>query len=219
MTTRLAWLASEFFQTSLLLATVRAEHQAFYRRVFGHRLICDATALSLARQADQPDGARLRSWPASACRNAIPSSAPPSSSAGCCLPARRPRLRRLAHGGLTVGSARRRPPSGSARRAANRQKSIAYPAVLPQARRERGRTHAPRNAQSREEWHMSADGTWKLSMQTPIGERKSTLALNSAGGALTGKLTADEGTPPTSSTARPAATTSPSRRPSRARCP
>ena len=41
VTTRLAWLASEFFQTSLLLATVRAEHQAFYRRVFGHRLICD----------------------------------------------------------------------------------------------------------------------------------------------------------------------------------
>ena len=41
VTTRLAWLASEFFSTNLLLATVRAEHQAFYRRVFGHRLICD----------------------------------------------------------------------------------------------------------------------------------------------------------------------------------
>jgi hypothetical protein len=41
VTTRLAWLASEFFQTSLLLATVRAEHQAFYRRVFGHRLVCE----------------------------------------------------------------------------------------------------------------------------------------------------------------------------------
>ena len=40
---------------------------------------------------------------------------------------------------------------------------------------------------------MSADGTWKLSMQTPIGERKSTLALTSAGGALTGKLTGEEG--------------------------
>jgi hypothetical protein len=40
---------------------------------------------------------------------------------------------------------------------------------------------------------MSADGTWKLSMQTPIGERKSTLALKSAGGALTGKLTGEEG--------------------------
>ena len=41
VTTRLAWLASEHFHTSLLLATVRAEHQAFYRRVFGHRLICE----------------------------------------------------------------------------------------------------------------------------------------------------------------------------------
>jgi len=40
---------------------------------------------------------------------------------------------------------------------------------------------------------MSADGTWKLSMQTPIGERKATLALKSAGSTLTGKLTADEG--------------------------
>jgi hypothetical protein len=40
---------------------------------------------------------------------------------------------------------------------------------------------------------MSVDGTWKLSMQTPIGERKSTLALQSSGGALTGKLTAEEG--------------------------
>jgi N-acyl-L-homoserine lactone synthetase len=42
VTTRLAWLASDYFQTNLLLATVRAEHQAFYRRVFGHRLICEA---------------------------------------------------------------------------------------------------------------------------------------------------------------------------------
>ena len=40
---------------------------------------------------------------------------------------------------------------------------------------------------------MSADGTWKLTMQTPIGERKSTLALQSSGATLTGKMTADEG--------------------------
>lgn len=40
---------------------------------------------------------------------------------------------------------------------------------------------------------MSVDGTWKLSMQTPIGERRSTLALKSAGGNLTGKVTAEEG--------------------------
>ena len=40
---------------------------------------------------------------------------------------------------------------------------------------------------------MSVDGTWKLSMQTPIGERKSTLALKTAGSSVTGKLMADEG--------------------------
>ncbi len=38
---------------------------------------------------------------------------------------------------------------------------------------------------------MSTDGTWNLTMQTPIGERKSTLELKSGGAALTGKLTAD----------------------------
>jgi hypothetical protein len=41
VTTRLAWLASEFYKAHMLLATVRAEHQAFYRRVFGHRVICE----------------------------------------------------------------------------------------------------------------------------------------------------------------------------------
>jgi hypothetical protein len=40
---------------------------------------------------------------------------------------------------------------------------------------------------------MSAEGTWKLSMQTPIGERKSTLGLKSTAGSLTGRLTGDEG--------------------------
>ncbi|HJZ43696.1 MAG TPA: hypothetical protein VJ233_08235 [Hyphomicrobiaceae bacterium] len=40
-TTRLAVVASEHFAANMLLATVRAEHQAFYRRVFGHRLICE----------------------------------------------------------------------------------------------------------------------------------------------------------------------------------
>lgn len=39
-TTRLAILGSEFFDADLLLATVRAEHQAFYGRVFGHKLVC-----------------------------------------------------------------------------------------------------------------------------------------------------------------------------------
>jgi hypothetical protein len=40
---------------------------------------------------------------------------------------------------------------------------------------------------------MSADGTWKLSMHTPIGERKVTLDLKTAGTTLTGKLTGEEG--------------------------
>lgn len=40
---------------------------------------------------------------------------------------------------------------------------------------------------------MSADGTWKVSMQTPIGERKLTVALKLAGGALTGKVMGDDG--------------------------
>ena len=40
---------------------------------------------------------------------------------------------------------------------------------------------------------MTADGTWKLAMQTPIGERKITLDLKGAGAALGGKLTGEEG--------------------------
>lgn len=41
VTTRLAWLASEYYAANYLLATVRAEHQAFYRRTFGHKVICE----------------------------------------------------------------------------------------------------------------------------------------------------------------------------------
>jgi N-acyl-L-homoserine lactone synthetase len=41
VTTRLAVLASDYFSADLLLATVREEHQAFYQRVFGHRLACE----------------------------------------------------------------------------------------------------------------------------------------------------------------------------------
>ena len=40
---------------------------------------------------------------------------------------------------------------------------------------------------------MSAAGTWNLVMQTPIGERRSTLTLQSTGDALTGKLAAEDG--------------------------
>ena len=35
---------------------------------------------------------------------------------------------------------------------------------------------------------MAVDGNWNLTMTTPMGERKATLSLKSAGGTLTGKL-------------------------------
>lgn len=41
---------------------------------------------------------------------------------------------------------------------------------------------------------MSADGTWNLTMQTPMGERRSTLTLSTAGGSLTGKQEAEGNT-------------------------
>ncbi len=41
VTLRLGWLAAEHFGAAHFLVAVRAEHQAFYRRTFNHRLICD----------------------------------------------------------------------------------------------------------------------------------------------------------------------------------
>ena len=41
---------------------------------------------------------------------------------------------------------------------------------------------------------MSADGTWNLTMQTPMGERRSTLTLSTSGGTLTGKQEAEGNT-------------------------
>jgi hypothetical protein len=42
LTARVGWLAGEYFGADLILATVRTEHQAFFKRAFGHRVICDA---------------------------------------------------------------------------------------------------------------------------------------------------------------------------------
>lgn len=42
VTVRIAWMASEWFGADKLLATVRTEHQAFYRRLFGHQVLCPA---------------------------------------------------------------------------------------------------------------------------------------------------------------------------------
>jgi hypothetical protein len=41
---------------------------------------------------------------------------------------------------------------------------------------------------------MSTDGTWKVSMQTPLGERRMTVTLKVAGEELTGKVVGDGGT-------------------------
>ena len=41
---------------------------------------------------------------------------------------------------------------------------------------------------------MSADGTWNLTMQTPMGQRRSTLTLSTAGGTLTGQQEAEGNT-------------------------
>ena len=41
---------------------------------------------------------------------------------------------------------------------------------------------------------MSADGTWTLTMQTPMGERRSTLTLATSGGSLTGSQEAEGNT-------------------------
>ena len=49
-TVRLAWLAAEHFGAAHLLAAVRVEHQAFYRRTFNHRLIGEARPYPLLAQ-------------------------------------------------------------------------------------------------------------------------------------------------------------------------
>ena len=38
---------------------------------------------------------------------------------------------------------------------------------------------------------MSVDGTWNLTMQTPMGERRATLVVTADGGTLKGKQSAD----------------------------
>ncbi|MBX6425056.1 MAG: hypothetical protein IRZ09_03935 [Variibacter sp.] len=44
LTARLGWLAGEFFNADVILSACRAEHQAFYRRIFGHRPVCAGRA-------------------------------------------------------------------------------------------------------------------------------------------------------------------------------
>jgi N-acyl-L-homoserine lactone synthetase len=49
-TVRLAWLAADYFGAAHLLAAVRVEHQAFYRRTFNHCLIGEPRSYPLLTQ-------------------------------------------------------------------------------------------------------------------------------------------------------------------------
>ncbi len=40
-TVRMCSLAGAYFGVDMILATVRAEHQSFYKRLFGHKVICE----------------------------------------------------------------------------------------------------------------------------------------------------------------------------------
>jgi hypothetical protein len=41
---------------------------------------------------------------------------------------------------------------------------------------------------------MSVDGTWNITMQTPLGARDGSVTLSTAGGGLTGTMAAENGT-------------------------
>jgi len=41
VTLRLPWVALEYFHADSMLAAVRSEHQAFYKRLWGHRAVCE----------------------------------------------------------------------------------------------------------------------------------------------------------------------------------
>jgi hypothetical protein len=42
LTVRPGWMAGEYFKADYILATIRSEHQGYYRRVFGHETWCAA---------------------------------------------------------------------------------------------------------------------------------------------------------------------------------
>lgn len=44
LTARTGWIAGAHYDADLVLSTARTEHQAFYRRVFGYRLVCGCRA-------------------------------------------------------------------------------------------------------------------------------------------------------------------------------
>ena len=56
VTLRLAYMACDYFNADLGLAIVRAEHQAFYRRVFLHETIAEPRLLPGPAEAGRADG-------------------------------------------------------------------------------------------------------------------------------------------------------------------
>ena len=56
VTLRLAYMACEYFNADIGLAIVRAEHQAFYRRVFLHETWCRAAIVPGPVEAGRIDG-------------------------------------------------------------------------------------------------------------------------------------------------------------------
>jgi hypothetical protein len=74
------------------------------------------------------------------------------------------------------------------------------PIDRPVAQRQAVRLTRPTNSatnlepftSSRED-QMSVDGTWNMTMSTPMGERKATLTVKSAGNALTGTQSGEQG--------------------------
>lgn len=60
LTMRLGWVSGEYFGADFILAAVRTEHQAFYRRVFGHRIVAPARRYPLL---EKPIGLMVLDFP------------------------------------------------------------------------------------------------------------------------------------------------------------
>ncbi len=50
VTLRLGWVACEYFNADIVLATPRQEHQPFFRRIFGHELVRDCKPYPMLRK-------------------------------------------------------------------------------------------------------------------------------------------------------------------------
>ncbi len=84
VTIRAAFMAAEYFEAEYMLATVRREHQAFYKRFFGFETIVRATAISNPAEADQPAGCEHAAPARHGCRASIRSSCHLLRNGGCC---------------------------------------------------------------------------------------------------------------------------------------